>query len=64
MARLLLIDDDPGLLAEKVRHAFPSPAHQVEIAYTARKAWIGSRLRCRMSFSSTCVFRTRPAWMS
>ena len=34
MGHLLLIDDDPGLLLEKVRHVFPPPAHQVEIAYT------------------------------
>jgi CheY-like chemotaxis protein len=33
MAHLLLIDDDPGLLPEKVRHLSP-PAHRVEIAYT------------------------------
>ncbi len=34
MAHLLIIDDDPELLPEKVRHVFPSPAHRVEIAYT------------------------------
>jgi DNA-binding NtrC family response regulator len=34
MATLLLIDDDPELLPEKVRHVFPAPAHRVEIAYT------------------------------
>src|SRR5271154_3669158 len=34
MAHLLLIDDDPELLPEKVRHLFPSPAHRVEIAFT------------------------------
>ena len=34
MAHLLLIDDDPELLPEKVRHLFPAPAHRVEIAYT------------------------------
>jgi DNA-binding NtrC family response regulator len=34
MAHLLLIDDDPELLPEKVRHLFPSPAHRVEIAST------------------------------
>src|SRR6516164_2707236 len=32
MARVLLIDDDPGLLPEKVRHFFP--AHRIETAYT------------------------------
>jgi DNA-binding NtrC family response regulator len=32
MAHLLLIDDDPDLIAEQVRHAFPSPAHRVEVA--------------------------------
>src|SRR6516162_6607208 len=34
MANLLLIDDDPDLLAEKVRHIFPAPEHRVEVAYT------------------------------
>jgi DNA-binding NtrC family response regulator len=32
MAHLLLIDDDPDLIAEQVRHAFPPPAHRVEVA--------------------------------
>ena len=32
MANLLLIDDDPDLLAERVAHLFPAPAHRVEIA--------------------------------
>jgi DNA-binding NtrC family response regulator len=35
MASLLLIDDDPDLLAERVTHLFPAPAHSVEIARTA-----------------------------
>src|SRR5271168_4577022 len=34
MAHLLLIDDDPELLPEKVRHLFPAPPHRVEIACT------------------------------
>src|SRR5260370_26034173 len=34
MSHLLLIDDDPELLPEKVRHLFPAPAHRVEVAYT------------------------------
>jgi two-component system nitrogen regulation response regulator GlnG len=34
MAHLLLIDDDPELLPEKVRYLFPAPAHRVEVAYT------------------------------
>src|SRR6516162_9576601 len=34
MAHLLLIDDDPDLLAEKVRHFFPAPEHRVEVSYT------------------------------
>jgi DNA-binding NtrC family response regulator len=33
VAHLLLIDDDPGLIAEQVRGAFPAPAHQVGIAH-------------------------------
>jgi two-component system nitrogen regulation response regulator GlnG len=34
MAHLLLIDDDPESLPDKVRHLFPAPAHRVETAYT------------------------------
>jgi two-component system nitrogen regulation response regulator GlnG len=34
MANLLLIDDDPDLLAERVAHLFPAPAHRCEIART------------------------------
>src|SRR5215468_3883940 len=35
MAHLLLIDDDPVLIPEQVRQAFPAPAHCVEVADTA-----------------------------
>src|SRR6266404_4042224 len=35
MANLLLIDDDPDLLAERVTHLFPAPKNRVEIARTA-----------------------------
>ena len=34
MAHLLLIDDDPALIPEQVRQAFPAPAHRVEVAGT------------------------------
>src|SRR5271169_4712962 len=34
MAHLLLIDDDPELVQDKVRHVFPAPAHRVEVAHT------------------------------
>ena len=34
MATLLLIDDDPDLLRDRVNHVFPAPAHRVEIAQT------------------------------
>src|SRR5438105_6117713 len=34
MAHLLLIDDDPVLISEQVRHAFPAPRHHVEVAGT------------------------------
>ena len=37
MARLLLIDDNPETLPEKVRHLFPGPSHQVDIAYTGEE---------------------------
>src|SRR5271163_3454433 len=34
MAHLLLIDDDPVLIREQVRQAFPPPRHRVEVACT------------------------------
>src|SRR6195256_4042078 len=34
MAHLLLIDDDPVLIVEQGRQAFPAPAHRVEVAGT------------------------------
>ncbi len=34
MAHLLLIDDDPDLIVEQVRQAFPRPQHRVEVAST------------------------------
>src|SRR5271154_5214916 len=34
MAHLLLIDDDPGLIPEQVRQAFPTPSHHVHVAAT------------------------------
>jgi DNA-binding NtrC family response regulator len=37
MAHLLLIDDDPELLPEKVRYLFPAPAHRVEVALTGEE---------------------------
>jgi two-component system nitrogen regulation response regulator GlnG len=37
MAHLLLIDDDPELLPQRVCHVFPAPAHKVEIATTGEE---------------------------
>src|SRR5437764_4361434 len=37
MATLLLIDDDPDLLSDRVRHVFPAPAHRGEIAQTGEQ---------------------------
>src|SRR4051812_10845215 len=34
MAHLLLIDDDPALIPEQVRQAFPAPRYRVEVAGT------------------------------
>jgi two-component system nitrogen regulation response regulator GlnG len=34
MAHILLIDDDPDLIAEQVRQAFPPPRHRVEVVGT------------------------------
>src|SRR5262249_11852223 len=34
MANVLLIDDDPALIPEQVRQAFPAPRHRVEVAAT------------------------------
>jgi two-component system nitrogen regulation response regulator GlnG len=37
MAHLLLIDDDPDLLADKARYVFPAPAYQIEVACTGEE---------------------------
>ena len=50
MAHLLLIDDDPELLPEKVRHLFPAPAHRVEIAHTG-----GEGLKCIAAASPDAI---------
>ncbi len=34
MAQILLVDDEPNLIAEQVRHAFPAPAHGIGVART------------------------------
>src|SRR5206468_2370815 len=34
MAHVLLIDDDPALIPEQVRQAFPAPRYRVEVAGT------------------------------
>src|ERR1700722_19487864 len=34
MAHVLLIDDDPALIPEQVRQAFPTPRYRVEVADT------------------------------
>src|SRR5262249_56717523 len=34
MGNVLLIDDDPALIAGQVRRAFPAPPHRVEVAGT------------------------------
>jgi DNA-binding NtrC family response regulator len=34
MAHVLLIDDDPGLIPEQVRQAFPAPSHRVDVVRT------------------------------
>src|SRR5271166_1136514 len=34
MSHILLIDDDPDLIAEQVRQSFPAPGHRVEVAIT------------------------------
>ena len=42
MADLLLIDDDPDLIVEQVRQAFPGPPHRVEVAGTGT-SWAATR---------------------
>src|SRR5882672_6836223 len=37
MAHVLLIDDDPVLIPEQVRQAFPAPRYRVEVAGTGRE---------------------------
>jgi two-component system nitrogen regulation response regulator GlnG len=34
MAQLLLIDDDPDLIAEQIKQAFPAPGHRINVAAT------------------------------
>ena len=34
MPQVLLIDDDPALIPEQVRQAFPAPRYRVEVAGT------------------------------
>ncbi len=45
MAHLLLIDDDPALIPDQVRQAFPAPQHRVEVAGTGAEGLqrIGAR---------------------
>lgn len=64
VAHLLLIDDDPELVPEKVRHLFPSPAHRVEVANTGSEG-----LKCIAAappdvFPSICAYPTSRAWRS
>jgi len=37
MAHLLVIDDDPDVLTEKVSHLFPAPAHRIQTAYSGEE---------------------------
>src|SRR5216684_1148806 len=37
MAHVLLIDDDPVLISEQVRQAFPAPRYRVEVADTGAR---------------------------
>ena len=32
IAQILLVDDEPNLIAEQVRHAVPAPAHRIGVA--------------------------------
>src|SRR2546425_274748 len=41
MAHVLLIDDDPVLIPEQVRQAFPAPEHRVEVAGTGAEGLQG-----------------------
>jgi DNA-binding NtrC family response regulator len=45
MAHLLLIDDDPALIPEQVRQAFPAPAHSVAVACTGAEGLKHVRVR-------------------
>lgn len=47
MAHLLLINDDPDLIGEQVRHAFPAPAHRVEVVRTGPPGANASAPRAR-----------------
>ncbi len=43
MAHLLLIDDDPSLIPEQVRQAFPAPANRVDVAPTGQEGLTRAR---------------------
>ena len=64
MAKLLVIDDDPDLVPDQVRHLFPAPAHRVQIAGTGAEGLHASPTFGRTLFSSTCACPTSPAWTS
>src|SRR5262249_34061732 len=38
MAHLLLVDDDPAVIREQVRHVFPAGGHHVEVVETGATA--------------------------
>src|SRR6516162_9863206 len=43
MAHVLLIDDDPALIPEQVRQAFPAPRYRVEVAATGAEGLVRVR---------------------
>jgi two-component system nitrogen regulation response regulator GlnG len=43
MAHVLIIDDDPDLVAEQVRQAFPAPQHRVVVAGTGAEGLASAR---------------------
>ncbi|HKB36192.1 MAG TPA: hypothetical protein VKD72_07040 [Gemmataceae bacterium] len=64
MAHVLLIDDDPALIPEQVRQAFPAPRDRVEVAGTSAEGLERVAAGPRMSFSSTWACPTSPGWRS
>ena len=64
MPHLLLIDDDPALVPEQVRQAFPAPRYRVEVASTGAEGVERVRAGTPEVILLDFAFRTSPGWRS